>query len=431
MDIKTFRAGSLQEALNRVRDELGPDAAVLQTREVRAGWLGLGRREVEVLASVDVWVPSRLPPRELDAEEALAVPVHETLSTSSEVPVKARGRHVGARADLSPPPLVSDYRQAFRPTEGTLTQGPSVVADLCGTSRKNLRSSDPVPSREQPPVNDTSRHRPLSAASPTLLDSYHELLDAEFSADQARELLDRATADLTGDDNDADGPAVVKSRIARLIEQDLKTTGPLAVTPGRRRVVAFVGPTGVGKTTTIAKLAAQFRLREHRRVGLVSLDTYRIAAVEQLRTYADLIDLPLEVVSTPREMGQAMQRFADLDLVLIDTAGRSPCDEIRIHELRAFLHEAQADEIQLVLSCGTNVRQLEQVTDRFAVAGVTAVLLTKLDESTALGGLFPWLRACQVPLSYLTTGQNVPQDIEPADRKKFARRLLSSPNKTS
>ncbi len=111
-------------------------------------------------------------------------------------------------------------------------------------------------------------------------------------------------------------------------------------TPGERRLVALVGPTGVGKTTTIAKLAANFHLREHRRVGLITVDTYRIAAVEQLRTYADIIDLPMEVVSTPREMRQAVERLSDLDLILMDTAGRSPRDEVKIQELRVHVERS-------------------------------------------------------------------------------------------
>ena len=117
--------------------------------------------------------------------------------------------------------------------------------------------------------------------------------------------------------------------------------------------MALVGPTGVGKTTTTAKLAAHFRLHEHRRVGLITVDTYRIAAVEQLRTYADIIDLPMEVASTPDEMRQAIGRLADLDLILMDTAGRSPRDEVQIQELKSLLVEAQPDEVHLVLSCAS------------------------------------------------------------------------------
>jgi len=422
MEVKTFRAESLHEALNRVRAELGPDAAVLQTREVRSGWLGWGRREIEVIASADVQVPSRLPPRDNASAEPFA-----SSSTGVRRRTAAAARDAGrsssavGRSELTPPPLVSDYRQAFRPAERAVEQGSSMVAALCGDAH-DAAISDERPARvERPPLlrvlDGTS---PLPARATTQLKAYAELLEAEFPHDVARELVERALMEGFDDDDSA----ARQDCLARIIEPDLITTGPLRVTPGQRRIVALVGPTGVGKTTTIAKLAANYRLREHRRVGLITVDTYRIAAVEQLRTYADIIDLPLEVVSTPREMGQAVERFADIELVLIDTAGRSPHDDVRIHELRALLHETRADDILLVLSAGTNVRQLQQATAQFSVAGVTAVVLTKLDESPSLGSLFPWLRACKLPVSYLTNGQNVPQDIEPADRRKFARRLL-------
>ena len=156
-----------------------------------------------------------------------------------------------------------------------------------------------------------------------------------------------------------------------MIEDDIRVAGPIAVTPGRCRLAALVGPTGVGKTTTIAKLAANFRLKEKRRVGLITVDTYRIAAVEQLRTYADIIDLPMHVVSTPREMRETVERMSHLDLILLDTAGRSPKDEVRIQELKAFLAEAEADEVHLVLSSVAAARTLEQTAERFAAVGAT------------------------------------------------------------
>ena len=155
-------------------------------------------------------------------------------------------------------------------------------------------------------------------------------------------------------------------------------------------MVALVGPTGVGKTTTIAKLAANYRLREKRRVGLITVDTYRVAAVEQLRTYADIIDLPMEVVATPREMREAVARMNHLDLVLMDTAGRSPRDEVKIQELKSMLAEAEPDEVHLVLSSTAGAKSLISTAERFADVGTTALLLTKLDEAHSLGHLVRW-----------------------------------------
>jgi flagellar biosynthesis protein FlhF len=188
--------------------------------------------------------------------------------------------------------------------------------------------------------------------------------------------------------------------------------------------VALVGPTGVGKTTTIAKLAANFRLRDGIRMGLVTVDTYRIAAVEQLRTYAEIIDLPMKVVTSPREMRRALDELSGLDLVLIDTAGRSPRDELKIQELKSLLAEAQVDEVHLVLSLVASPKSLQATAEKFAPAGTTAMILTKLDEAVGMGSLLSVARRVPLPVSYLTTGQDVPDDIEHASARRVARLVL-------
>jgi flagellar biosynthesis protein FlhF len=188
--------------------------------------------------------------------------------------------------------------------------------------------------------------------------------------------------------------------------------------------VALVGPTGVGKTTTVAKLAANFKLAHGFRPGLVTVDTYRIAAVEQLRTYAEIINLPLAVANAPGEMRRAIDELGDVDLVLIDTAGRSPRDEVKIRELADFLAEAQPDEVHLVLSAVAGERSLRAAVERFALVRADRLILTKLDEADGLGGVLAVLGQADRPVSYLTTGQAVPDDIEPADRRRLARLIL-------
>ena len=256
----------------------------------------------------------------------------------------------------------------------------------------------------------------------SLFDLYAALLDVEITEDIARELVERVRTEVRQQDV-ADG-AALRTHLAEIVVRDISIAPPINLETGRCRVVALVGPTGVGKTTTIAKLAANFRLRDKRNVGLITVDTYRIAAVEQLRTYADIIDLSMQVVSTPREMREAVDRLAHLDLVLIDTAGRSPKDEVKIRELRALLAEARADEIHLVLSSVASAASLISMAERFGPAGAMALVLTKLDEASALGHLLPVARRARLPLSYLTNGQNVPDDIEPADARRLARLLL-------
>jgi len=251
---------------------------------------------------------------------------------------------------------------------------------------------------------------------------FTDLIDAEVEEELARDLIDRVRGEVAG--GELDDPVLLKARLARTIEDEIDVCGPIQITPGSHRLVALIGPTGVGKTTTIAKLAANLRLREKRRVGLITVDTYRIAAVEQLRTYADIIDLPMEVVATPREMREAVARLSNLDLILMDTAGRSPRDEVRIQELRSMLAEANADEVHLVLSSVASPAGLVKAARHFAKVGTTSLVLTKLDEATGLGNLLPLLRSCKLPLSYVTNGQNVPDDIEPANRARLARAVL-------
>ncbi len=383
MDVKTFRAPTMQQALAQVRRDLGPAAVILQTREVNGSrllrWIP-GMRQIEVTASVDVNVPSRLAVR--------------TSEPAAELPAERPARE--ARE-----PRESEFRSRERDRlSEQLNELQSMVEGLCQQSRRDGRAEIP----EQ------------------MFQLYTEMIEAEIGEDLAREFVERVRSETMGDEL-AD-PVLVKSRLARLMEAEFQHTGPIRVTPGTRRVVALVGPTGVGKTTTIAKLAANYRLREKRRVGLITVDTYRIAAVEQLRTYADIIDLPMKVVATPREMREAMQEFSSLDLVLMDTAGRSPRDEVKIQELKTFLGEAEVDEVHLVLSAVASAATLTQTAERFGTAGTTSLILTKLDEATAVGNLLPLVRSSKLPVSYITNGQSVPDDIEAADARRLARMVL-------
>jgi flagellar biosynthesis protein FlhF len=376
MDIKTFRASTMQEALALVRRELGPSAAVLQTREVGTSplvrWIP-GMRKIEVTASADVNVPSRFAPRP-------GMPRRET------PPVEA--------------PRPAAHSAPEEDVKAQIEQLQSLVADLCRRTQSSERKELPD----------------------GLFQLYTQLIDAEFTEEAARELMDRVRSEV--DPRDLADAHALRGRVAQLIEQDIAVAGTIQLIPGQRKTVALVGPTGVGKTTTIAKLAANYRLREKRRVGLITVDTYRIAAVEQLRTYADIIDLPMYVASTPREMREAVQQLKGFDLVLMDTAGRSPQDEIKLQELRSFLGEAQADEVLLVLSSLSSASALRRTAEQFSAVGATGLILTKLDEAPGLGNLLPLLKASRLPLSYLTNGQNVPDDIEAAESKRLAKLIL-------
>ena len=360
----------MQEALHLVRDQFGPEATVLHTRELNAGLLGrmLRRREFEIAAA------RQLAPQ---IAEQPPTPIAESQSL--------------------------DYRSRYR---ADFEQQNQDLADL-HTLAEQLRDHSGKCSQRDLPES--------------LFQAYTDLIESDIEVQDAQQLIEQL-GESTG--IDLDSHLAVRAELTSLLENQLQVSGPIDTPAGQNRVVALVGPTGVGKTTTIAKLAANYRLRENKSVGLITVDTYRIAAVEQLRTYADIMDLPMEVVSTPREMHAAVSRMRDFDLVLIDTAGRSPRDEVKLQELKSMLAEAVPDEVHLVLSAVSGARSLVSTAERFSPVGISAVLVTKLDEATVLGNLLSLIRSCQIPISYLTNGQNVPDDIQVAQVKPLARLIL-------
>ncbi|MBN2215852.1 MAG: flagellar biosynthesis protein FlhF [Pirellulales bacterium] len=402
MEVKTYRATNMCEALRLVRCDLGPDAVILQTRDVRSRrMLGLlsGHRQIEVTASAGINVPSRLASaRPARTSASIAASAANAGATATLTRRRAEPR-AAAFPDGKPPrnaiPRTDD------PLESQLSRLRNMVHDLCQQSRMAARHELPD----------------------SLFRLFTDLIEADVDEQTAAVLVERVRGETSGED--VADPILLKARLESMIEADIKVTGPIEPIPGGHRLVALVGPTGVGKTTTIAKLAANYRLKRRHNVGLITVDTYRIAAVEQLRTYADIIDLPMQVVSTPREMREAVKRLAGLDLILMDTAGRSPRDEIKIQELKAFLAEAGADEVHLVLSSVAGTRSLMQTVERFAAVGTTAMILTKLDEASALGNLLPVVQSGALPVSYLTNGQNVPDDIETAESARLANLILS------
>lgn len=348
-----------------VRADLGPDAAVLHTREVQPGimrWLGAAR-QIEVMATAESSsVPSRL----------------------------SAASHTDSIADDH----ATAPQQRFR---SQLDESATVGMNLLENAEGDFSVGAPSHVLEQ-------------------------LLVQQWTQELATEYLRRALT--VALQQELSSERLLRSRVARVLEETLPACRPIQVGIAGRRVVALVGPTGVGKTTTIAKLAANFRIRLRKRVGLITVDTYRIAAVDQLRTYAEIIDLPMQIVSTPHEMQAAAHSMADLDLVLIDTAGQSPHDIARLQGLRAILAAAPVNETHLVLSTAGSANTLLKTVEQFQTVGVSSLILTKLDEAYGLGNVASLACAVPHPFSYLTHGQNVPDDIAPAERGRLARALV-------
>lgn len=194
---------------------------------------------------------------------------------------------------------------------------------------------------------------------------------------------------------------------------------------GKRKIYSFIGPTGVGKTTTLAKLAALNAIQGGKKTVLITLDTYKIAATAQLQTYARIMDLPLEVAVNGNELKEAIRKHSECDRIFIDTAGRSPRKNGDINELKSFLNIDEDIHPYLVLSAGTQYQNMINAEKRFGELSFRSVIFTKLDESGDQSAMINFLLTRQKPVSYFTAGQNVPDDIETASRKKLAIFLLA------
>lgn len=208
----------------------------------------------------------------------------------------------------------------------------------------------------------------------------------------------------------------------------LKLGQPKVITPAHNttKYIFFIGPTGVGKTTTIAKIASRFKLDEKAKIAFITADTYRIAAVEQLRTYANILGVPLKVVYNDDDIKDSRKEFTDYDLIFVDTAGRSHRNKDHKDDLEKLINAIPEDEreIYLVLSATTKYKDLISITEAYSQIADYNLIFTKLDETNYVGNIFNIRMLTNAPLSYATFGQDVPDDIERIDPQSIAKRLL-------
>ena len=214
----------------------------------------------------------------------------------------------------------------------------------------------------------------------------------------------------------------------------LKFGKPRQIEPAQSgpKVIFFIGPTGVGKTTTIAKVASQFSVDRGKKIVLLTADTYRIAAAEQLRTYADILEVPFRVIYTPEEVGRSLNDFKSCDFILVDTMGHSYQNEEQKETMQGFLHSVDGlveTEVFLVLSATTKYRDLLNIVDAYSAITEYNLIFTKVDETTTLGNILNIKLHTGADLSYITFGQNVPSDIESFDPQRTAKQLLGGKRK--
>lgn len=249
------------------------------------------------------------------------------------------------------------------------------------------------------------------------------------SAMQAQEVTDRVMQDMISKLN---GTEILAPRnsikaagaLEKYIRKAIRVANGITLYSNRPKVVALIGPTGVGKTTTLAKIAARFVLEQGARVALITADTYRISAVEQLKTYSDILGLPLEIVYNPDALRRAIEKHKDKQLILIDTAGRSQYNEYQMKELSGLLSIDADIEKHLVMSATTKTSDGIELLENFSICQPDRVIFTKVDETGTHGIILNILHRRKVALSYVTNGQSVPDDIEPASVERLAELLL-------
>lgn len=376
MHLKRFRAPTIGEALRQVREELGEEAVILHTKAIPlVGALPFARRQaVEVVAALDDDPPSRVRGAKDERRKAGS----EVREAKGEVP------------DFT----ATDRESAMLTRE--LQQVKGMLSGLLG--RGHLPPD--LPDR--------------------LNQMYWSLLAQEVDEGVARRWVIALR-----DENPTQGSAEPSSLCAGLADILAKEM-PRAesrVGAGARRVVALVGPTGVGKTTTVAKLAAWCRFRENKRVALITTDTYRIAGPQQLKTYADLMGLPFCVASVPGDLRRALGAAREADVIFVDTVGRSPRRKDQVEELKAYVSDTEGCEVRLVLSATTKRADLLEAVEGYRPMGFCSIIATKIDETLSVGPVVEASLRAAIPITYLTTGQEVPDDIEEAHPLRLAERL--------
>ena len=484
MQVKKFEAPTIQEALEVIKRELGPEAIILQTKKLKKGFGLMNKESVEVTAAVsersaqkksfaedrfrpgDKELVKKLPAgRQGDiydkysekktAAAAQAAGASKRLTATRYADIddspaqqatsrKAAAAHAAAQqarfeaqARQAAAQPVQQQRQSHLAHQAeTLVQGVPAGAVLgslgAGMSveeeLRHLKRMVEEMKTAQEGVGATAG--PGTALStPALQDVYEQLVLNGVDKRFAYGLVKRTAFDI-GEDR-ARNPEDVIDQLAVEVMESTEIASPLeGIEPGAKAqgaapvVIALVGPTGVGKTTTVAKMASEALLKRNLKVGLINLDSYKVAAFDQLGTYAKILNVPFRSVATPEELRAAIQDFQALDLVLVDTTGRSQRDPEALRAMQELIKSAPEIRTHLVLAVATRDNELYDQASRFSIFRPQGIVFSKLDEATLYGSIYNVSQKTKLPLLYFTTGQRVPEDIEGATPERVAALIM-------
>ena len=409
----------MQDAVFKVKADLGANAVILHTRKIReGGFFGLfGKKMIEVIATV-----------EDDRESQLTKELRQELNVLREKVQKLDKEKQETQQQKQQ--LENQQAQAQQPN----LQYQHVQAQQQQLPQQNIQPNQQF--SQQAPLTQTLLQRFSGGGSyqsvaqpvsqllfPGYVQKYAEKLSTEgVSLEMINEVCQGAMNSL--EVHELHKEECVYNALVDQITRRIVTYPAIEIAQ-TRKVMAFVGPTGVGKTTTIAKLAARIALQQRtKKVGLITADTYRIAAVEQLKTYSDIINVPLRVIYTGAELEQALKDLDYCDLIFIDTAGRSQKSESQMEQLKDILPKQLIDEIHLVLAMNTRYDDMLEIINKFNEPYLSSLVFTKRDETSKKGVLLNVLKETGYKVSYITFGQDVPEDIEEANPRKIAEMIL-------
>ncbi len=387
MKVKKFVAPTLKEATEMMKRELGDDAIILGTRRIKQpGIFGFLKPElIEIVGAIE---EEKLHSK---SENYAGSPIELLRRMTSEIETKQKRNLNDGKIETG-----SFDRYDYSEIKNEIEEVKQTLNEIA----EHFKYKNSI---QYPPI---------------LKKAFMTLIEKEVEEELANKIVRAVLMKLSGEE--LKNEKIVENEVLNVISSIIKFTKP--VKPLRRKtfVLAFVGPTGVGKTTTIAKLAAIYKLFENARVALVSADTYRIAAIEQLQTFANIANIPMDVAYTPEDIARLVRKHQDKDIILIDTVGRNQRQSEHISELAKFIKSANPDEVHLVLSATSSYKNMLDVYNRFKLLLPNRLIFSKVDEAVCLGYILNVAYKTKLPISYITTGQNVPDDITVAEPKVIA-----------
>lgn len=378
MIIKKYTVNNMNEALTRIRYELGKDAIIVSQRKIKkGGFLGLfSKKMIEVTAAIDNNKSSS--------------------KESMEEGIEAVKRLMKNK--------VSEHKNKYNEEN---------------EASKHIKAQDSPSKDNEELVKEVQEMRSMlkdmmnsSLAVNTPKSELHMKLESSDIDSKIISEIVKMVNEISDDRTEEEKLKEIVNNMVKVSENK------------EENVIVLVGPTGVGKTTTIAKLAGRLSLIENKKVGLITIDTYRIGAVEQLKTYADIMNIPFNVVFTIKDMQSALESMSDCDVILVDTTGRSSKNTMQISELRAFIDKVKTENIHLVISCTTKNKDIDVIVNGYKPLNYNNVIITKLDETSTYGSILNIVESAKKPISFITTGQNVPDDIKLLTAEEITKLIL-------